>query len=883
MPPIRVRTQNAAFGSIVAYYLNARGHPTHVLHDSGVTRNHVRRAATIDDARLDDLLALLDPLDLPLTADPPADADIEIGLCNPEDIGTIGVTLQTNNPALGRALRQTLSEAGVEVHAILGDSTLDESTLDNSEASAAVRQFLRFVCRTHAVPFVAETNKSGRARGLTLKVYDPVFAERPVRERHGVSLETDDLTAAGPLRARLEEAGYRTRLVPRPATGRPRFLYDRCGWIADGPEAEAVLAIAGQWLQEHAVAGASWSLRPIASHGEWARQNDITPLDPGHELDMHLNLPIAAARNAASRDTPNAGPAAWRVTVQTDDAMAVAPLVERIVALGFPTPRIHVEDIPWMAPRVTSRMLDTAPRLAAKLTDLVGAFASQTAGRATHVERRNITIRDDEVLVHAFTSGHRDGARVQRLASERGRWRVRLRGSDAAVHAALTAAGFQVGPLEPYASPSGAFYVHFGGAPDAILDELEATIRPFLKPDAPQMTRRCKWHTEDKDCWISLDPTWLAAPSAAIAIDNAPRDVQSFVHATVSSETSPFLVLTENHVDIAGIRLPRRPTQSPRTPAASFAAAYVFDTATATLLRSLAIAVRLGEPVGLEGCSGASKTSAVLALASLVRAPVWRVNLHGRTDPTDLLGTYVPDAGGSRTFRWRDGPVLEAAVANGAFLLLDEANLAEPSCIEALNPLLERDRTLVHPDTGAPVPVDAGLRLFATGNVGYAGRAAQSPAWRNRIRAWHLVEEPSESDLRTSLRALVLGDPPEVLVHGRRWTCPVPESPWRGLASARGIEAFVDALARFHVSASAALAAQRDRTTVLTRRDLWSVLDFLMMIAEEVGVSKLREAHYREALARYYVASRPVSARGELLALLEATHLTRRAPATEAA
>ena len=53
-----------------------------------------------------------------------------------------------------------------------------------------------------------------------------------------------------------------------------------------------------------------------------------------------------------------------------------------------------------------------------------------------------------------------------------------------------------------------------------------------------------------------------------------------------------------------------------------------------------------------------------------------RINLCEQTDMMDLLGADLPAAGGAAgQFAWADGPLL-AALQAGAWVLLDELNLA---------------------------------------------------------------------------------------------------------------------------------------------------------------------------------------------------------------
>lgn len=67
-----------------------------------------------------------------------------------------------------------------------------------------------------------------------------------------------------------------------------------------------------------------------------------------------------------------------------------------------------------------------------------------------------------------------------------------------------------------------------------------------------------------------------------------------------------------------------------------------------------------------------------------------RINLSASTTLAQLLGCVVPSVReGKRVFEWQDGKVLQALRA-GAWILLDEINLAPSEVLEGLAPLLAR-------------------------------------------------------------------------------------------------------------------------------------------------------------------------------------------------
>lgn len=119
---------------------------------------------------------------------------------------------------------------------------------------------------------------------------------------------------------------------------------------------------------------------------------------------------------------------------------------------------------------------------------------------------------------------------------------------------------------------------------------------------------------------------------------------------------------------------------------------------TARNIMRLLRALSLAKPVLLEGSPGVGKTSLVGALAAASGHALVRINLSEQSDMMDLLGADLPAAGGAAgDFAWADGPLL-AAVRSGAWVLLDELNLAPQAVLEGLNALLDHRREVYVPE-----------------------------------------------------------------------------------------------------------------------------------------------------------------------------------------
>ena len=156
-------------------------------------------------------------------------------------------------------------------------------------------------------------------------------------------------------------------------------------------------------------------------------------------------------------------------------------------------------------------------------------------------------------------------------------------------------------------------------------------------------------------------------------------------------------------------------------------------------------------PLLLEGLTSAGKTSLVEYLCRLTGHTFLRINNHEHTDIQEYIGQHVPDpVTGLMVFE--EGPLVKAA-RNGDWIVLDELNLAPSEVLESLNRLLDDNRELVVPGTGAIVRAHDDFMLFATqnpaGNV-YGGRKVLSRALRNRFVEVH-VSSKTLAELQTLL------------------------------------------------------------------------------------------------------------------------------------
>jgi hypothetical protein len=330
------------------------------------------------------------------------------------------------------------------------------------------------------------------------------------------------------------------------------------------------------------------------------------------------------------------------------------------------------------------------------------------------------------------------------------------------------------------------------------------------------------------------------------------------VEAAVRTDlgSHPAIELGAGQVRILDQVLRRSAAVSPLVPSAGQFRHLCLDGGFLRNARAVALGVRHGLPVALEGETAASKTTAILWVAHLIGQPVVRLNLHGQSDTGELLGRYVPNDGRTRAgrngrprsaagsgepapgidhraaqgfeapaswgkyttfaeeepvaapaWRFQEGYIPEA-MRQGWWVILDEMNLAEPQVLERLNPVLEQPPSLVLNEgdgtvfgAGGTVPVAPGFHLFATMNPAeYAGRSVLSPAFRDRWLLWHQAQTPGESDFAAMLRCLVFGEQPQFVFRGKRYESPAGKPLHAHLTATPGIRELLPQLALFHSS-----------------------------------------------------------------------------------
>ncbi|CAF4262361.1 unnamed protein product, partial [Rotaria sp. Silwood2] len=161
-------------------------------------------------------------------------------------------------------------------------------------------------------------------------------------------------------------------------------------------------------------------------------------------------------------------------------------------------------------------------------------------------------------------------------------------------------------------------------------------------------------------------------------------------------------------------------------------------------------AVACNLPILLEGPAAVGKTALISDLfktfksetnnvSASVKIDLERVNNSDTTTVQDYLGTYLPTNG---MFVFQKG-ALYRAMENGWWFLADEFNLADPSVMSMLFPLLEGKNTIMIPSTGKIITAKAGFQFFATQNdASYANRHPLPVSLRNRFLEVQFDEFP---------------------------------------------------------------------------------------------------------------------------------------------
>lgn len=142
-------------------------------------------------------------------------------------------------------------------------------------------------------------------------------------------------------------------------------------------------------------------------------------------------------------------------------------------------------------------------------------------------------------------------------------------------------------------------------------------------------------------------------------------------------------------------------------------------------------ALRSKMNVLIEGDAGTGKTSSSMTYAAKRGLRFYSVSSNMALEPTQLFGTYVPNAQGK--FVWQDGGVTDI-VRNGGVLLINEINFLPARVATVLFSLLDYRRQITLMDNGNEV-INAhdDLLIVADMNPNYRGTSLLNEAFKDRF------------------------------------------------------------------------------------------------------------------------------------------------------
>ena len=165
----------------------------------------------------------------------------------------------------------------------------------------------------------------------------------------------------------------------------------------------------------------------------------------------------------------------------------------------------------------------------------------------------------------------------------------------------------------------------------------------------------------------------------------------------------------------------------------------------------------------ISGPTGSGKSSLVNEVAARSNQPVFPATGHNRLELIDLIGQYIPNAGGGFSFEY--GP-LPMAMKSGGVFLFDEIDLVDPSTLVGLNSILDGRPLTLSANGGEVISPEPGFRFIATANTtgqgdgesnGYSGTLKMSKAFMNRLKWTFLLDYP-EPNVEIGILEQLLGN-----------------------------------------------------------------------------------------------------------------------------
>jgi hypothetical protein len=830
--------------------------PELTLLDTPVFAAGIRCGSAVSRATRDAIETRLSPLGLTCSEDASIDAEtVDIAVVAPAGLAQVNVHVHTDCPVLARRISAALAPFCRLTPAVKVPLGTRDIGVQYGGAPSFLRGLARLAGGTGKTPLPEK--KAWGESDMDISIYAR-SASRPVLP---IELLTDDVERAEGLARDLRSAGFPdVRVAPMDEAEREANMFAILpGALISRPEEDTLGRV--QFLTTQALTAAGvdpdlWPLKvagpgtlPVALRAALGRR-----LHTPEFLHVRVILPFAACARGALRPYHGAARARFAVTVRSDDASVAEGTVNALREAGFPdvTASPLTEDDYEM-----SLQMEYLSSESEALEHVHATLARVLPEGHTPVDRAVVGLEHKVIVVLPMHLTEADLA--ARARARRGACNVYVLSSRGEmnplaqqVRADLKEAGFRRIRVRSEAEgPVGV--IHYGGAD---VDAIGALMAILERRGVPVEEAERVWGPGDMDISVRVpdgapERAARAAPTTDPFADWEGRPERSRARV-------PFIDVGQLRLTVGGTRLRYADGGASSTPAGF--ESYVTDATTATTLAHLAVSVQRREPVLLEGPTCTSKTSVILYLAALLGQGVVRINLSAQTDTSELLGRYLPTGGDGRAaWRWQDGRVVRA-LREGAWVIFDEINLAEPAVLERLNPLLEaipglvlteHDGEVFGPDGTAIHP---SFRVFATMNpVSYAGRCALSPALRDRFLGYRSVSVPTEADVRQMLERVVLGAGHSIAVEGREWAAPggPPVTPWS--AEGEPVHRVLRRLARLWTSLSGmgpGDGVAGGEGAVYTRRGLLAIVQ---AVGAATQAGEPLEDALRAALRRYVV------------------------------
>jgi AAA domain (dynein-related subfamily) len=766
-------------------------------------------------AMLELIFATMSPFHLAVQHDPKLDVDavLRIGQTEKHGLSRWRLRQRSDDPAFTATASKFLADAGFTMARTAEQPTFVATpTIKYGGADEFARTLVSWMAQQLGCEAPQQTKAWGDDDAdIYLDLPNPAAAAKPLRQRIPVSVRSDTpeaLSAIGPL---LHEAGFsKVTVQPLSVSDDTRLRLDPGALPALGGRLEIadlvrLLNDAGRLL------GIDWARFPL----------DMVERSTATEGGIVIDVPLAAMRSGLLRPWSRLQPGRYEVVIHDDDREAGLELEQALHAAGFNAHRCRLTKI------TEGFAVRSGKRVPESLQQMVRTAVDRTMVRRGASEFvLAVSTTDGEKIEVEFAAGaHRDG----RLRAELGnpsRYTVKITAPTAAsakpLADDLTSLGFRKVLIDVDIDDDPT-WVKYGGARPEVLDQIDAAVARHYGRIA--LPRQKVWSATDHDIFIRL-PASVAAKTAADATgqpvapkppDRVRQALAALTRANLPAR-GPLLEVTERAVRVGDIMLEKSAASERHPHAAPLSRfkGFCLDQAVAETLHFIAQAVRGRYPAALEGPTAASKTWAISYIASLLGVGVLRVNLSAQSDVSELVGRFVPDTERPGGFRFQYGPA-PRAMTEGAWLVMDEANLAPSEILERTNSILEMpDPTLTLGEFDGRLIADAHprFRVLATWNsLGYAGRQELSPAFLDRFKT-RICTAPTETDYRALGECLVHGRQPEVVIDGVRYQGGEDQPQIPELASLiREFDRLNTALARFQ----AGIATMAERGELRTR------------------------------------------------------------------